>query len=323
MNAAIATPDRALRFPFRLRCLLCGSAVPDADANSTNACSCGFAFRTTDGILRALAPERAEYFRRFQKEYGDVRAREGRGASEDAYYLGLPFEDCTGHNMWQWSIRAKTYLYFESRILSAIERRAGLALKILDIGAGNGWLSYRLSLRGHRCAAVDIVDNAWDGLGACSHYLRHLTEPFTVVQAEMDRLPLADSEFDVAIFNASFHYSTDYIATIREALRCLRPDGDLLVLDTPYYHRDESGQQMLRERHAQFEKQYGFRSDSIPSLEYVTGETLTRLAAECRLRWDVRRPWYGWAWAMRPWKARWRRRREPSKFYVLWGKREA
>lgn len=318
MTAAMAHPATAAESDFALRCTACGRSV---DANVV--CRCGFVLRRSEGILRALAPDRAEYFRRFQKEYGDIRAREGRGSADDAYYLALPFEDRTGRNAWQWSIRGKTYRYFEARVLPRIERRARRALNVLDLGAGNGWLSYRLTLRGHACAAIDVIDNAWDGLGAAPHYLNHLERPFAVVQAEMDRLPFGDGQFDLAIFNASFHYSTGYVATVRETLRCLRPDGDIVVLDTPYYHREESGRAMVRERQVQFEAQYGFRSDSIASQEYVTSETLRRLAHECGIRWRIYRPWYGWNWAMRPWKAFWHSRREPSKFYLLWGRVQA
>lgn len=302
---------------FALRCPSCGHSL---DRQDQYACACGFVFHAIGGILRGLVPDREQYFARFRQEYGEIRAREGRGTNDDAYYLALPFEDRTGRNAWQWSIRARSFRYLESQILLQIERRVSRGLNVLDIGAGNGWLSYRLSLRGHCCAAVDLLDNSWDGLGATSHYLPKLPKPFTVVQAEMDHLPFADAQFDVAIFNASFHYSTDYEATLRETLRCLRPDGDVLILDTPFYEKNESGIAMIRERQAQFEKQYGFKSDSIASSEYVTGETLAQLARECGVRWDIRRPWYGWNWALRPWKARLKRRREPSKFYVLWGR---
>lgn len=316
MSASTVTANE-MNVRFRLRCPVCRCEVNERE------CGCGFAFETTDGILRALSPERAEYFRRFQKEYGEIRAREGRSAATDDYYLALPYRDLTGYNTWQWSIRSKTYLYFEKRILPCLERRSKRPLRILDIGAGNGWLSYRLTLRGHECGAIDVVDNDWDGVGAARRYLRHLDRPFDVVQAEMDRLPFSSGQFDVAIFNASFHYSTNYVTTVCEALRCLRDGGDIVLLDTPFYHRDESGRAMLRERQAQFEKQYGFKSDSVPSKEYVTRKILSELTRSCGVGWKLCQPWYGWQWALRPWKARWQRRREPSKFYILWGRLSA
>lgn len=313
MSTAAMIPNNT-SLGFRLRCPACTRDVEERE------CECGFTLESTSGILRALAPDRAEYFRKFQKEYGEIRAREGRSAATDSYYLALPYEDLTGKNTWQWSIRGKTFRYFEKRMLPRLEQRVARPLRILDIGAGNGWLSYRLTERGHECAAVDVVDNEWDGLGATPRYLKNLDRPFEVVQAEMDRLPFSSGQFDVAIFNASFHYSTNYVATICESLRCLREGGDIIILDTPYYHRDESARAMLRERQAQFEKQYGFKSDSVPSKEYVTKKILTELTRSCGISWTLHRPWYGWQWAMRPWKARWQRRREPSKFYILSGR---
>ena len=306
---------------IRLRCTECGQALSQGNvlAGCNVLCRCGFVLHHRDGILRALSAERDPYFRRFATEYGQIRALEGRGTDGDEYYLALPFEDRTGRNSWQWSIRAKTFSYFASRVLQPIEARHGKPLNIVDIGAGNGWLSYRLTLRGHRCAAVDLLDNRWDGLGAASRYFAHLASPFALVQAEMDRIPFADGQFDLLIFNASFHYSTDYVQTTREALRLLRPGGSIVVLDTPYYHHEFSGAAMVREREEGFERKYGFRSNSIPSSEFVSRNTLDRLARDCRVRWKVLKPWYGWNWALRPWKARLQRRREPSKFYIFWG----
>lgn len=315
------TSEPASSWLMKLRCPECGQALSATNvlAGCNLHCRCGFELRHRDGILRALSAERDPYFRRFANEYGRIRALEGRGANDDDYYLALPFEDRTGRNSWQWSIRAKTFSYFTSRILPQIEARKSGPLNILDVGAGNGWFSYRLSLRGHRCAAVDLLDNPWDGLGAASRYFAYLTAPFSLVQAEMDRMPFADSQFDVVIYNASFHYSTNYVQTVNEALRLLRTGGSVIVLDTPYYYRESSGATMVREREAEFERKYGFRSNSIPSSEFVSSSTLERLTRECGIRWKVRKTWYGWNWALRPWKARLRRRREPSKFYIFWG----
>jgi len=67
---------------------------------------------------------------------------------------------------------------------------------------GNGWLSNRLSERGHTVTAIDLSDDPFDGLGAARHY----NAPFKTLLAEFDHLPLADKSVDLAIFNASLHY---------------------------------------------------------------------------------------------------------------------
>jgi len=107
-----------------------------------------------------------------------------------------------------------------------------------------------------------------------------------------------------------------------EALRVLRPGGRLIVLETPIYKRKESGERMAAERHQQFEKRYGTRSDSVPSIEYLTWQMLRDLGQELNLNWKVIRPWYGLKWALRPWIARLKRKREPSRFAILVAERK-
>ena len=89
-----------------------------------------------------------------------------------------------------------------------------------------------------------------------------------VVEAEFDHLPFRAASFDLAIFNASIHYSTDYRRTLNEVRRCLRPGGHFVIIDSPIYRLPEHGEKMRAERHDEFETRYGFRSDALPSLEY-------------------------------------------------------
>jgi len=252
---------------------------------------------------------------RFLKEYRQIRYAEGRGSDDPEYYRALPFQDVSGRNAFMWQMRAKTFRYFEKRILAPFEKAAGRPLDVLDLGAGNCWLSYRLALRSQNVCAVDIFLDPRDGILAAPHYGLQ----FPAVGAEFDALPFRSSSFDLAVFNSSLHYSTDYHVTLAEALRCLRPGGSLVILDTPVYRRREHGEQMVAERHAYFEKRYGFRSDSLPSIEFLDEPGLRDLAHSLRLRWTVFRPWYGWGWHTRSLKAWIRGRRPPSRFWILVG----
>ena len=130
---------------------------------------------------------------------------------------------------------------------------------------------------------------------------------------------MAHGQADIAIYNASLHYSGDYRATLAEALRALRPDGQIVIMDSPIYSRDASGRQMIAERQAAFERTHGTRSDALPSVGYLTWAMLDDLARELGLRWRAFIPWYGWRWARRPWRARLAGKREPSTFAVLVG----
>ena len=115
-------------------------------------------------------------------------------------------------------------------------------------------------------------------------------------------------------------YSENYETTLRDALRCVRKDGLVIICDTPWYSREGSGAQMSRERRAAFLKSYGTSSDSIESLEFLTDNRLQQLEDRLSLHWNVHTPQYGFKWAMRPLKAKLLRRREPSRFriYVTW-----
>jgi SAM-dependent methyltransferase len=278
---------------------------------------CCLKLSSEGGIWRALLPEHASHFSRFISDYEFIRAAEGRGSADAEYYLALPYGDLSGNNSQQWIIRARTFRYIERHILPSLSSENRKRLRILDLGAGNGWMSYRLALAGHAPVAVDLLINDRDGLGAAIHYQKQLAVLFPRVQAELDVLPLMDDAFDLVIFNASFHYSEDYEKTIAEALRCTRTGGTILIADTPWYSNEASGQQMMIERRASFTQRYGFASDELKSLEFLTDQRLQRLEACFGLRWQSHTPSYGMRWFMRPLLARVQGRREPSQFRIF------
>ena len=255
---------------------------------------------------------------RFLADYIKIRHAEGRGSLDAAYYLALPYNDLTGRLQDQWTIRAMSYRAFERTVLPPVEKQFDRPLRIADLGAGNCWLSYRLALRGHLPVAVDILDDSLDGLAAGRHYQQQT--PFARVHAEYDDLPFAEGSLDAAVYNASIHYSADYRRTLSELRRCLRTGGHFFIVDSPIYQRPEHGEAMRRERHVQFKAQYGFASDALQSVEYFDEQMLIELGRDLKITWNIYRPWYGWHWAMRPWKARWNHKRSPSRFWILAGR---
>jgi SAM-dependent methyltransferase len=252
--------------------------------------------------------------RTFLEQYAAIRHAEGRGSDDAAYYRALPYRDLSGRNGEQWKIRARSFDHFMRRVIRPMEEKLPRPLEVLDLGAGNGWLSWRLAARGHRVIPLDVFTDDQDGLGAIRKYA-HLS----AVAADFDRLPFPNAAFDLAIYNASLHYSPDYSRTLQEALRCLRRSGEIVILDSPLYAIAEHGERMRRERQEFFERTYGFRSEALGSIEYLDRPALTRLGNELGIRWKLTRPWYGFRWALRPLAARLRGRRPPSKFFVITG----
>jgi len=304
-------------FPdLECQCPNCGSGLVSLDPDTKSCPSEDLTYRRQQGIWRFLTPARAAYYDRFLHDYLTVRKAEGRGSHDPQYYRSLPFRDLSGRFIREWRIRARTYETFVREVL-AKQEGAGRRLEVLDLGAGNCWFSHRIATRGHSLTAVDLLVDVEDGLGAHAHY----ETSFRIVQAEFDRLPFACGQFDLVVFNGSLHYSPNFEITLGAAVRQLRPDGLLVIMDSPIYHDPDSGARMLEERARLFSRKYGFASDSLSSQGFLTYHQIERLACGLGLRWKLVRPRYGVSWALRPVWARFLGRREPATFLLLIGAR--
>jgi SAM-dependent methyltransferase len=251
----------------------------------------------------------------FYAEYARHRAREGRGYSGDAL-LSLPYLR-EGPFAPQWRVRAKTYETFATRVVTPMGI-ASRPLDILDLGAGNGWLSYRLARLGHRTTALDARDDDVDGLGAAREFLRREPGIFSCVAAQFEDIPLPDTSFDIAVFNASLHYARDLRHVLAEAQRVVRPGGALAIMDSPFYARDADGAAMVAEKRARGEVLFGTRSAILLEPEFIEYLTPKRLGdATPELTWRRHRVRYPLWYELRPLSAWLRQRRPPSRF-DLW-----
>jgi len=124
-----------------------------------------------------------------------------------------------------WRVRRETYGHLLRRCFA----HAPQQVRVLDLGAGCGWLSHRLAALGHRPVSVDLLDDETDGLGVVKYY----GVRFAAVQADFNRLPFAPEQFDVVVFNESLHYAANAAATLGHARRVLAPGGALVVMDSP------------------------------------------------------------------------------------------
>ena len=307
---------------FVFACPVCQAPLEPAATEGLICPVDGRRYRQVEGIWRFLPPERAQFFAQFIQEYETVRRAEGRGSTDPAYYRALPFRDLSGGRPADWQFRARSFDTLVQQVLTPLEQATGRPLRIVDLGAGNGWLSYQLAWRGHHLAAVDLAANAIDGLGAHVYYDAF----FTPVQAEFDSLPFAGNQADLVIFNASLHYTPDYETTLREVFRVVNISGRVAVVDTPVYHDAASGAQMVQEREAEYRQRYGFPSNAIAAENYLTYGRLASLAQTLKIEWRFHWPIAPWRWRLRRWRARLRGRREPAQFPIVvgeWGSRGA
>ena len=203
----------------------------------------------------------------FAAEYAAQRAAEGRGhAGEDL--LSLPYLR-SGPLARQWGVRARSFEAFRRHVIRPHALQRERPLSVLDLGAGNGWLSHRLALEGHKTIALDIRADAVDGLGAAESLEVCSGGRMSRLLAAFDDIPLDPSVMDVAVFNASLHYALDLEKVLREAARVVRPGGVLAIVDSPFYAGEAQGAAMVAEKRAQAADRFGDRAGVLLALSLI------------------------------------------------------
>jgi SAM-dependent methyltransferase len=206
----------------RFACPECRTDLVETGVERFACAGCGRVFDRRGGVWRFLISGR--------------RSRPGgpREASRPAdYYRRLPSVAPGDPHAGEWEIRRETYHHLLRHVLAA----GALPLHVVDVGAGSGWLSHRLTTLSHRVVAVDTSDDEVDGLGAARHY----ASDFATVQADLEALPFAAGQFDLVVFNRSLHRATDTTATLERAHRLLRQGGTLAVMDSPMFRGEDDG----------------------------------------------------------------------------------
>ena len=200
--------------------------------------ACGRVFERQQGIYRFLPAARPHLWERFVEQYRLVREREGYRPDAPDYYRHLPSVPQGDPAAALWRIRRESYAHLQRHALPAVWRGP---IRILDLGAGCGWLSHRLASFGHHVVAVDRLDDERDGLGVCRHYPVALI----AVQADFEALPFDAGQFDLIVFDAALHYANDPARTLDRTARALSPGGVLAVVDSPMFADDETGRSMV------------------------------------------------------------------------------
>lgn len=188
--------------------------------------ACAAHYPVRDGIPALVMPEHKNAVAAFSEKYEALRLREGWASNIPNYYENLPFRDLTEQHTQEWHLRATSFRFLQKWLQ---ENFSAVRLRILDLGAGSGWLSRDLATE-HEVLALD-ANAGPHGLAALPVAQRH----FMAVQAELECLPLAADSFDLVIANASLHYSREIDLFFERINFVLRPGGKFVVLDSPVY----------------------------------------------------------------------------------------
>jgi len=112
---------------------------------------------------------------------------------------------------------------------------------VADLGVGTGSLAEALA---PFASSVIGVDRSQQMLQAARHRLRERNN-VELREGDLEALPIAEGEVDVAIMALVLHYVLDPPAVLREVRRVLKPGGRLLLVDMRLHDRGGSyGQEM-------------------------------------------------------------------------------
>ena len=281
---------------LELQCPRCGGDVPGFVCRD-----CGSHLRTIQDVIHAMPPERVAHHARFVEACERTHRAQFASRTTDDFYLDLPYVSDCSRGGTDWSSRASSFDYLLRRVL---KHAVPWDARVLDLGAGNCWLSYRLALAGYRPCAVDLLTNDQNGLGAAEHYRNYVPEFFPRIRAELAHLPFRDNQFHAAIFNASLHYTEDFEAALCEALRCCKPNGILVICDTPIHWSAENGGCTEIHRLSNSFETGGSDSSLIANQNHLTDYSLRALEDRLMIRWTVHSPQAGMRWTFRRLAAR-------------------
>ncbi|MBN1641588.1 MAG: methyltransferase domain-containing protein [Anaerolineae bacterium] len=222
-----------------LACPRCQGALAVGQGAHVTCGVCGERYAVDGLAIALLPPERAAAYATFGRTYREARLREGWRPLTREQLLALPHDSPPGYPALYWRVRRESYRAL-LRLLEA-EGPPPDAGPVADLGAGVGWLAFRLAQIGYHTLAVDAsVDDAF-GLGAAAPYLERAQHRLLLVQGDLEHPPLRAGAWSAAILNASLHYARDLDAALREVTRALRPGGRLIVMDSPIARIPVSG----------------------------------------------------------------------------------
>lgn len=121
--------------------------------------------------------------------------------------------------------------YSQSKEFAEIRRLIGRTPgRALDLGAGNGVLSWALAREGWQVTAVEPDPSELVGANAIRDLSKRTDVPLTVVEAFGEAIPLEEAGFDLVVARQVLHHAHDLRAFCNEMFRLARPGATILTL---------------------------------------------------------------------------------------------
>ena len=227
-------------------------------------CDCGLLERVREGAnvwfalpsgchvslareLLARLPDDDPILEADRRQAARVLAERARAASESFRRQGADWDEMRALDLPAHKVEAA---------LLRLVPEAG-AGRLIDIGTGTGRVLELLAPRISQGMGVD-ASKAMLAL-ARSRLARADLSHCSVRLADMYRLPLADSGFDLAVLQMVLHYAEDPAGVVAEAARVLRLGGRLIVIDLASHARADLAGKLAH-------RWPGFSDDSMQAL---------------------------------------------------------
>ena len=166
----------------------------------------------------------------FSVRYCLLRKKEGRIYSDEEV-SGLPVINQQHQYYKEWEIRKKSSDRLK-KYLTAKKR----PLRILEIGAGNGWLSAKLS--GIPSSQVTGIDINLEELSQAKRVFSRI-ENLHFFNCSLQDDPVNNEQFDIIVFAASIQYFRSLRTVLNLALGRLDAGGEIHIMDTHFYQANE------------------------------------------------------------------------------------
>jgi DNA-binding transcriptional ArsR family regulator/precorrin-6B methylase 2 len=166
------------------------------------------------------------------------------------------------------------------RSWAAWSRALGLllpALRVADLGCGEGYLSIEAGRWADRVIAVDRSSVVLKRARALAS--RRRVRNIIWKKGELEKLPIRDAAVDVAMLSQALHHASDPARAVFEAARITAPGGRVLLLDLRT-HQEEWVRAKLGDR------RLGFDDDELRRMLMAAGLTDVKVGVGARKSGD-------------------------------------
>ncbi|MBI3941984.1 MAG: methyltransferase domain-containing protein [Chloroflexi bacterium] len=241
---------------MRLLCPICRESLTPVGAalrcsNGSLMCRNEHHFTFYEGVLPLLEEQFGRRLETFLAAYIQVRTAEHKRIFDTGAYETLPYGPLAAGNP-EWRIRQYDLAFIQGLLANQSRTVQSEKLRILEIGAWNGWLTHWLVGMGHHVTAVDYFNDTYDGLGARKFYAGGnmpasqnpgaTLDDWLAIQMDMADLSIIDQQFDTVILNHCVQFCTDPVTYVRDIISGTSTGkvapGGLLLLIGLEFHRD-------------------------------------------------------------------------------------